>query len=121
MGADMLIAYVDFPKEHNLDQEKATLILFVKEMKEEMIEEAYENLMYSEFDEEDSYSAAREEFILIIEAGFKALTSRHSTWINFQDRVIYLSGGLSGGDSPTTQYEDINKLAHIMGLRSEVA
>ncbi|GAH26348.1 unnamed protein product [marine sediment metagenome] len=120
MGANMIIATVSFPVDHSLEKEYEALVLFVKEMPVELIEEIYSEVYYEMFgEEEDFIEEARERITKTVDIGFKALTSRYSTDFRICDRTVYCSGGLSWGDAPTEAYEQITALRYILGLSRE--
>ena len=110
----MLIAYVVFPKDANLEEEEINLIKFAREMQEDIIESIYNDVFY---DTVDDFNKGREKIIETIKSGFKALQSRRSTWITVEGNKIFLSGGLSWGDTPSEEYEEINALSYIMDER----
>jgi len=116
MGADMLLAYVVFPGKPNLEDEEAKLVKFAEEMPEDMIESVYNDIFY---DTIEDFDKGRKEIAETIRRGFKALHSRRSTWITVDDKTVFLSGGLSWGDAPTDEYEEINALSYLIGLKEE--
>jgi len=113
LGADMLVAYVVFPGKPNLEDEEAKLVKFAEEMPEDMIESVYNDIFY---DMIEDFDKGRVKIAETVKEGFKALRSRRSSWITVGDNTVFLSGGLSWGDAPTEEYEEINALAYIKGL-----
>ena len=113
MGADMLVACVVFPSSANIVDEEAKLVKFAEEMPEDMIESVYNDIFY---DMIEDFDKGRIEIAETVKRGFKALRSRRSSWITVGDNTVFLSGGLSWGDAPTDEYEEINSLAYIKGL-----
>jgi len=112
MGADMVVSYVHFPVGHDLEKEREALLLFSESMTQEMME----NIMRerANFPYEILVNPVE-----IIDRGFKALKSRRTTYFTFKGSVIYLSGGLSWGDSPTDEMDAIEKLSHLMEIARE--
>jgi hypothetical protein len=114
MGADMKVSYVHFPVGHDLEKEKEALILFSESMTQEMMNEIYDEVTYELLVLVDP-ETAHKEVIKTIELGFETLKSRRTTFITFKESVIYLSGGLSWGDT-TEEMKAIEKLGHILHL-----
>ena len=50
---------------------------------------------------------------------FQALTGRQVAHLRIHDTMVYATGGLSGGDSATDVYDDIEGLAYILELWRE--
>lgn len=118
MGADMIVSYVHFPVGHDLEKEKEALILFSESMTQEMMNEIYDEVEYELLVLVDP-ETAHKEVIKTIELGFEALKSRRTTYFTFKGSVIYLSGGLSWGDSPTDEMDAIEKLSYLMEIARE--
>lgn len=108
MGADMIISYVHFPVGHDLEKEREALMLFSESMTQEMMEETMR--ANADFPYEVLVNPVE-----IIDLGFKALKSRRTTYFTFKGSVIYLSGGLSWGDT-TEEMDAIEKLGYILEL-----
>lgn len=118
MGACMILSYVYFPVEHDLEKEEEALVLFSNSMNPEMAELVYEEVTNELFEDTDIFEV-KKLFLEIIEEGFKALPSRMSTSFRFKDSVLYMSGGPSWGDSPTDQCEAIGRLGVILEFMRE--
>ena len=112
MGADMKVSYVHFPVGHDLEKEREALLLFSKSMTQEMMEDIMRE--HADFPYEILVDPVE-----IIVRGFKALKSRRTTYFTFKGSVIYLSGGLSWGDSPTEEMDAIEKLSYLMEIARE--
>jgi len=117
MGADMVASYVDFPREHNLEEEQAKLISFAEKLDQTTIESIQNDAFYDP--EIDDFQTSRVKIIEAIRLGFEALESRRTTSFPFQGRVLYLTGGLTWGGSPTDEFDQISALAYVMDLKSD--
>ena len=117
MGADMVLAFVDFPKSPNLREELEKVLAFVDGVTNDDIDNIYDDLLSDSLENEgDYYPNARQNMKEFVVEGFKALTHRHTTTVSFMDRLLFVTGGITWGGPPTTPFEPINKLAVIMGM-----
>ena len=132
MGADLCIAYIILPKEISLDKLEKRLLEKIDEVKEddldfwECFKFLWEDAYCGEFDDDKhplevvsggeyketriSLSKAKSIFKEIVENTFEALTgARDVTRIIHKGDTIFISGGMSWGDSPTQNYDTFGK------------
>lgn len=127
MGADLCISDVIIPIGISLDKLEKRLLKKIDEVKEDDLDfwrcfkNLWEEAYYGDFDidkhplEQDketriSLSRAKSIFKEIVEKTFEGLTgARDVTRIIHKGDTIFISGGMSWGDSPTDNYDNFGK------------
>src|SRR3989338_7166238 len=117
MGADLVVAYFGIKKEQDLQQAKEKMMSIVDELSKEDFSDYFDSI-YSDDIENIDLDEAREEAKEVIERTFETLDYRDVTSIEHKGDIIYLSGGMSWGDSPTDSYDLFRKFSSLPEKRS---
>jgi len=112
MGADLVVAYFGIKKEQDLQQAKEKMMSIVDELSKEDFSDYFDSI-YSDDIENIDLDEAREEAKEVIERTFETLDYRDVTSIEHKGDIIYLSGGMSWGDSPTDSYDLFRKFSSL--------
>jgi len=112
MGADLVVAYFGIKKEQDLQQAKEKMMSIVDELSKEDFADYFDSI-YGDDIESIDLNEAREEAKEVIERTFESLDCRDVTAIEHKGDIIYLSGGMSWGDSPTDSYDLFRKFSSL--------
>lgn len=108
MGADLLVQSVVFGY-------KDIAKIPYTEIENELLRRA-KNMRLSKEKLEDVYGAfgdappettqdARDDLQVVIQQFFECLDWRDVTWIRVTDKIVFITGGMSWGDTPTDSYD----------------
>ena len=112
MGADLIVACFGIKKEQNLRQIKEKMMKIVDELNKEDFADYYYSI-YGDDVKNIDLNEARKEAKGVIERTFESLDYRDVTSIEHKGDIIYLSGGMSWGDSPTDSYDLFQKFSSL--------
>lgn len=114
MGADLIVCYVKFKGDKTNKQRQKAIINSIDEAKKSILILIYGNGIY---EDEDVTLTSLEELKAkhkkIVNDFFECLEFRDVTTIQPDKDIIYLTGGMSWGDSPTDSYNRFEQLLNI--------
>jgi len=118
MGADMLILWVAINelKDKNHDELQEQLLKAVEAVSFEQDREAielYYDAVYNIMKIPENVAEVKREFGEVVEETFKAFAYRDVTYGTHKGDVLYITGGLSWGDSPTDSYVTFEKFIQL--------
>jgi len=116
MGADLIISYVVVYKGTNLKQQKKNMLEAVKKLKTKDMKK-FENYYETKCGGgiPNSIEDIKKDIIETINETFNAIIDgyRDVTWIKHKDDTIYISGGMSWGDTPTESCDRFNLFCNL--------
>jgi hypothetical protein len=114
MGADMLIASLVIPS--GAQPDFAAAHRRVEAVIAADIDEPDEFLDLPDPGTPEGLLALREDLHRCLTELEDALVGREFTWTEVRDAKVYLTGGLSWGDSPTEAFELVDRLRAVRGV-----
>jgi hypothetical protein len=114
MGADMLIASLAI--EQGLDPDFAAAHRVVEVITGDRVEEADEFDDLPDLDSPEGLLALRADLHDRLDQLEQALCGREFTWTTVRGANVFVTGGLSWGDSPTEAFELVNRLRAVRGV-----
>ena len=109
MGADLILTYFCVPAKSDMNMLRGKIhkYLATRKMSEKDMYELMERGYYEDFDfgEEDTRLLFRE----IVNDLFNAIEERDVTWIDLKGKTMWITGGMSWGDTPTESYSVFEK------------
>jgi hypothetical protein len=118
MGADMLIASLVIPS--GVQPDFAAAHRRVDAVISADIEDPDEFLELPDPDTIEGLLALRDDLHRCLAELEQALFGREFTWSEVRDAQVYVTGGLSWGDSPTEAFELVNRLRAVSGVLAAV-
>ena len=128
MGGDIALTWFTLPMGEKPEEAKTRLIAQVKALDEDSLDElltdALENLHESHIEDMDEgdeipFDEAQKIVLDVIEEGFKRIPYRDVAWINVGGPDVYITGGMSWGESPTGSYDHIEYLGAVIDKLDE--
>ena len=128
MGGDMAVAYFTLPKGEDPEAGKQRIIDAVSSLGEEALDEllwdALESIADSYVMDEEEDEVPPEEakriILRVVEEGFNRIPFRDVAHLTIGDREVYLTGGLTWGDSPTDSYDPFQRLGEVIWKLEQV-
>lgn len=109
MGADLCISTVSFIGNMHFDKREKAMIEYVekniKNIDRSDLIELYDHLAGDDVPED--LKEIKKDILDLIEEFFDSIDGRDCMSINFPERTIIISGGMSWGDAPTDSYDTI--------------
>jgi len=116
----MILTYVTYPVGSNLDEKREELLKFCDTLTPEEIEGIHEDVFHEEYIEDgDDIIETRRHYRIVVVKAFEAFGGRQVAQLRIHDTMVYATGGLSGGDSASDVYDDIEGLYYILELWRE--
>lgn len=117
MGADLLIAIVIVKTGTNLHESKTKMLNKVENLTHEDIKNAYTTFLdyYGDVDKIDLVSAKEliSDTIVDLLSTIDNTHHRELTYIEHKGDTIYITGGMSWGDSPTDLYDIFSRFSSL--------
>jgi hypothetical protein len=117
MGADLLVMYVAVPFNKDIDELKAELLNKVKSIDLTAERENVKEFVLSAFGDEemleDDEESIRAVMLGTVEDFFGCLNNRDVSSFLHKGEVLYVTGGMSWGDSPTDSYDRFERFSYL--------
>ena len=117
MGADLLILHFCMEEKQDEELTRKALLKAIDVFDDKKAFEEWYETVHGEFPfgDEDypTIEDSREDFREAVNNLFDCLGCRDVTWISHKGDKIWLTGGMSWGDSPTESYNDFLKFINL--------
>jgi hypothetical protein len=120
MDGDLLVVYVAFKEGADLDAEKAKVLAFIEGAGAEVLDRLTVDRTGMDMEEQGlSPEDARSNILQDAEEAFAAMKGRMVTELSHMGETLYVAGGVSWGDSPTPEFDNLEVLSMVLEEMNE--